>query len=102
MTKKEKATLITKHAIELLSKNGEFKTIEKIDTKPLGMNIENLSILYTTPFMRIPGLDNLYLLDIWNTSKGKIFSVRWENEINNLEVVNFKRGDWEQDFLDMT
>jgi hypothetical protein len=36
-------------------------------------------------------------LDVWGTDS-KVLNVHWNNEVE-IEIVSFKRGDWEQEIL---
>ena len=46
----------------------EFVDIENVDGKPFKVELDDITIFYTTPFVRTPGLDG-YLVDIWNNHK---------------------------------
>jgi len=41
----------------------------------------------------------LYMLDIWETGKGKVLSLTWNSIGAVPEIVNFRRGDWEEVFV---
>jgi hypothetical protein len=75
---------------------------------------DELSIAYTTPFLNFPDPDedilrqcyaagvvpksNLpYGLDIWNT-KGKVLNIEWDKK-NHVDLISFKRGEWEEKAL---
>jgi len=98
MSRIQKATDIALSALKVIQENGQFKEIENVDGKPLSAEINQFTIFYTTPFARLPGMDE-YLIDIWWTHGKKIFSARWKREINDLTIVNFQRGDWEDFFV---
>jgi len=55
--------------------------------------------MYTTPFMRLPFQNKEYLLDIWDDNRGKVFSVCWKHDINDLQIVSFKHGEWAKKLL---
>ena len=38
-----------------------------------------------------------YLLDVYDEN-GKVFNVHWDND-GNIEIVSFKRGNWEEEIL---
>jgi hypothetical protein len=74
---------------------------------------DEFSISYRTPFQKLPppskdflkksfeaGLNpksNLpYGLDIWDMS-GKVLNIEWDK--NHVELVSFKRGEWEERVL---
>jgi hypothetical protein len=73
-----------------------------------------LEISHHTPFLNFPDPDeeffrqyyaagvgpksNLpYGIDIWDT-KGKVLNIEWDHD-NNVKLVSFKRGNWEQKVL---
>ena len=94
INKKEKnylSRLIIDHSLKLIEKDGEFIEIKNIETKPKGVKKGILNIMLTTPFNKLLNTD--YIVDIWCEGRGKVFSVHW-SDINNLDIVNFKRGDW--------
>jgi len=90
---------ITQVVLEKLSKEGELVTIERMKQKPMGAKFGNISVLYSTPFLRLPGCENEYILDIWEMTAGKVMSVRWEKDIENMIITSYKRGEWIKEFL---
>jgi hypothetical protein len=78
-------------------------------------DIAELEMIYVTPFQELPEPAEIfkrefagrsgswrrepYMLDIWDKSiRRKVFSVRWYT-LDDVEVVSFSRGDWEERLL---
>jgi hypothetical protein len=117
MTKKRASRLdaaisIRDAALKKVKKEGQF---EDTNVGPLLVwKGAELEISHHTPFQKFPppseeffrncyaaGVDpeiNLpYGLDIWDT-KGKVLNIEWDHN-NHVELVSFKRGDWEEKLL---
>lgn len=90
------ARQVIDHSLALIAKDGEFVEIKNIDTRPKGLTTGNFHLMLTTPFNKIKDIN--YILDIWHEGKGKVFSVHWDKP-SNLDIVNFKKGDWLVEFL---
>ena len=117
MTKKrvgrlDMAISIRDAALEKVKKEGQFE-----DTN-VGLLLiwkgDELEISHHTPFQKVPPpsedvlrqcyaadvdpTNNLpYGLDVWDT-KGKVLNIEWHNN-NHVELVSFKRGEWEEQVL---
>src|SRR5208283_1984770 len=66
-------------AMNILKEHGQSSDDGNLNTRVMKANIKSLSLLSTTPFNKIIGMQ--YGLDIWDRSeiKGrKVFSARWE------------------------
>jgi hypothetical protein len=83
-------------SLQLIEKKGKFVDVKNIKTRPKGVIYKSLDIQYSTPFNKLPGKSDQYILDIWQKNKGKVFSVRWEP----LTIVNFKRDKWLYDLFE--
>ena len=80
----------------LIAEHGLFKEAGGLDTRALATDINNISLIYTTPFNKVIG--NKYGVDIWDKSPQndrKVFSAIWEP----LNIIRFDRGLWIQDLL---
>lgn len=82
-------------SLKLIEEKGEFVEIKNINTRPKGVTYKSLDIQYATPFNKLPGESDQYILDIWQKNTGKVFSVRWEP----LIITSFKRGKWLYDLF---
>ena len=82
-------------SLQLIEKKGKFVEVKNIDTRPKGVTYKSLDIQYSTPFTKLPGASDQYILDIWQKNMGKVFSVRWEP----FTIINFKRGNWLYDLF---
>lgn len=96
-------------ALEVVELEGQF---EDTNVGPLLVwRGDEFEISYTTPFQKFPppgedvlkqcyaaGVDpefNLpYGLDIWSTY-GKVLNIEWDLK-NHVELISFKRGEWEE------
>ena len=81
---------------QLIEKKGKFVEVKNIDTRPKGVIHKSLDIKYSTPFNKLPGASDQYIIDIWQKNKGKVFSVRWEP----ISITTFKRGEWLYDLFE--
>ena len=96
MMKQQIATYIAKEILDLLAENGEYHIVDGY--RPFTVKFRELEIFHSTPFTRLPDCEDEYLIDIW-TPNEKVFSVRWKNDVKDLDIVRFKRGEWENSFL---
>jgi hypothetical protein len=124
MSKVEKiarATYLRDAAIQIVRREGKWQEVI-VDKKPIfvmGANSSKLSILYTTPFQKLPepsiskrlatdtekydsaaGLASMpkreaFLLDIWD-NQGKVLSVAWDDG-KPIHIVFYRKKDWESD-----
>ena len=94
--KLEWAKDIVEKSISLIEKHGAFGKVENINSRPKEANYKSLTILYSTPFNKLPGGEDQYIIDIWQQGKGKVFSVQWEP----FDIINFKRNDWLYELYD--
>jgi len=95
--KLEWAKKIIDASLGLIDKKGTFFEIgnRNIKYKPKGVIHKSMNIQYLTPFLKLPGLEDQYLLDIWYKKKGKVFSARWEP----FSITTFKRTEWLYDLF---
>jgi hypothetical protein len=102
-------------ALKLLRREGNWETTGgKHPQRLLHYEGTEFSLLHRTPFQPVPVSNKLvkegfserfqrelqkqYGLDIWARGQGKVASFAW-NRRGPLEIVSFKRGAWESDFL---
>ena len=117
MTQKRASRLDTAISIRDAARNKVMNEGQLVDTEfgpLLEWTGDELSIAYSTPFLKLPPPDedvlqecnaagiappfNLpFCLDIWGT-KGKVLNIEWDHE-NHVELVSFKRGKWEERVL---
>ena len=99
-------------ALEKVNKEGQF---EDTNVGPLLVwKGDEFEISHHTPFQKFPPLDEVVLrecyaagvgpainlpygLDIWST-QGKVLNIEWDHN-NHVELVSFKRGEWEEKML---
>jgi hypothetical protein len=112
--RREKARELHQVATQLLREKGKFEKISgSFQGQPLIVELEQYHLALRTPFncplppptefrrylMALTGTAALnlpYGLDIWEGKK--VLNLEWDID-NNLEIVSFKRGIWEQIFL---
>ena len=82
-------------SLQLIEKKGKFVDVKNVNTRPKGVTYKSLDIQHSTPFNKLPGESDQYILDIWQKNKGKVFSARWEP----FTIINFKRGKWLYDLF---
>ena len=102
-------------ALHLVKAHGEWEQVGPARVK--GASIEHSQILLTTPFQQFPEaseevkafaerrresdkLDAHYGVDIWMRHK-KVMNIHWK-EGQPVEVLSFRRGDWESELLDLS
>jgi hypothetical protein len=121
-----RVTSIRVAAVNLIQAKGSWEPVRVRgeQRKVMGLRLGSLSMSLTTPFQkfhmeppkipdRIKGdyarygaaalMSRLkphlgFGLDVWGTD-GKVLNVLWNNE-GEIEIVSFKRGDWEEEILD--
>jgi hypothetical protein len=114
MTKAEKLARVKylrDAAVDLVDKEGVWKPVgvrgEEIRVE--GIDRGTLSILYTTPFQKLPwnisdrekyiaAIDDIkvperpaFMIDVWGR---KVLSVHWNDEVTT-DVISYHRGNWE-------
>ena len=100
--------------MHLVKAHGEWEQVSSVRVK--GASIEHFKISLTTPFQQLPEaseevkafveqlgqsdkLSPYYGVDIWIRSK-KVLNIHWQ-EGQPVEVLSFRRGDWESELLDL-
>jgi hypothetical protein len=119
-TKQEKLDRVTRlrdAAVRLVISDGEWKTasVKGNAVRIRGVDRGQLSILYTTPFQRLPrdftdrekyiaASNNIrlptaaaFLLDVWADGR-KVLSLAWDDGAP-IDIVSYHRGDWESELL---
>lgn len=93
MNREQLVKKIVQAGLERLTTESSFINVDDLEKKPIGISLGEISILYSTPFTCLPGADNDYILDIWD-SKRKVLSVRWQKSPDALSITSFKRDKW--------
>jgi hypothetical protein len=107
ITKRQRAIQLRDLALQVIQTSGSWSSSGEV--KALKYRGDDLSILYRTPFQRLPetpdhikymgaflGVDtqNLpYGLDIW--SLRKVLNIEWDDK-GRVILVSYKRGEWEK------
>lgn len=94
--KSELAQIVISKALKVIKTKGKFIDVDNLETKPVEAKVGDLTILFSTPFTKLPGLEQ-YLIDIWCANHGKVFSARWGENYSNLELISLRKGGWCRD-----
>jgi hypothetical protein len=86
--------LIVDACLELINKSGMFVEYKNINSNYKEVTHGRICITYSTPFSRIPGIEEGYQLNIWFDSK-KVLFVVWDP----FEIVSFKKGEWIKELI---
>lgn len=111
MTRSERAMQMRDAAISIVNACGSWKEARVGEgcLRILSADSGDFRIVYRTPFQKVPrstgsyeaaliASPNAYGLDVWGKD-GKVLNLEW-NDDQDIDIRTFKRGDWEQGFLD--
>jgi hypothetical protein len=114
----DRALQIRNASLEALRTRGIMTQVGGLPGRTQTATLGDLKMMYRTPFQRLPAASkdvqytrallkqrgqrasrNLeYGLDIWEPG-GKVFNFEWSQDDEELQIVAFKRGPWEDVLL---
>jgi hypothetical protein len=106
----EEAMAVRAAGLALVKAHGCFQSAGPV--KPMVATIGDIRVAYRTPFQRLPEFDELtkyrlpmhgahgnlpYAPDILHAGR-MVFLIEWDDGVN-VEIILFRRGDWESKLL---